>query len=185
VVVNNAGIGHAGALLDATTEEWQRVLDVNLWGVIHGCKSFGELMVANGEGGHIVNVASGAAYVPSKILGVYSTSKAAVFMLSDCLRAELASAGIGVSTICPGIVNTNIAGTTTFSGLTAAEQARRQEESGKVYRRRNFPPERVAAEIVRAVRQRRAIVPVTVESKAARVLSRLAPSVLRRVAARF
>ncbi|MFC0540313.1 SDR family oxidoreductase [Kutzneria chonburiensis] len=185
VVVNNAGIGHAGALLDATTEEWQRVLDVNLWGVIHGCKAFGELMVANGEGGHIVNVASAAAYLPSKILGIYSTSKAAVFMLSDCLRAELAPAGIGVSTICPGIVNTNIAGTTTFSGLTAAEQAQRQEASTKAYRRRNFPPERVAAEIVRAVRQRRAVVPVTVEAKAARALSRLSPTVLRRLAARF
>ena len=185
VVVNNAGIGHAGTLMDATTEEWQRVLDVNLWGVIHGCKSFGELMIAGGEGGHIVNVASGAAYVPSKLLGVYSTSKAAVYMLSDCLRAELVPAGIGVSTICPGIINTNIAGTTTFSGVTAAEQAHRREVSSKAYRRRNFPPERVAAEIVRAVRQRRAIVPVTIESKAARVISRAFPSVLRKVAARF
>jgi NAD(P)-dependent dehydrogenase (short-subunit alcohol dehydrogenase family)/pimeloyl-ACP methyl ester carboxylesterase len=185
VVVNNAGIGHAGTLMDATTEEWQRVLGVNLWGVIHGCKSFGELMIAGGEGGHIVNVASGAAYVPSKLLGVYSTSKAAVFMLSDCLRAELTSAGIGVSTICPGIVNTNIAGTTTFSGTSAAEQAQKREDSSRIYRRRNFPPDGVAAEIVRAVRQRRAIVPVTIESKTARVISRLAPSVLRRIAARF
>ncbi|MFI9386803.1 SDR family oxidoreductase [Kutzneria sp. NPDC052558] len=185
VVVNNAGIGHAGALMDATTEEWQRVLDVNLWGVIHGCKSFGELMIAGGEGGHIVNVASAAAYLPSRHLGVYSTSKAAVFMLSDCLRAELAAAGVGVSTICPGIVNTNIAGTTTFSGVTAAEQARKQEASTKAYRRRNFPPERVAAEIVRAVRRKRAVVPVTIEAKIARVTSRLFPSALRRLAARF
>ncbi|QUQ67439.1 SDR family oxidoreductase [Kutzneria sp. CA-103260] len=185
VVVNNAGIGHAGALMDATTEEWQRVLDVNLWGVIHGCKSFGELMIAGGEGGHIVNVASAAAYLPTKLLGVYSTSKAAVFMLSDCLRAELAAAGVGVSTICPGIVNTNIAGTTTFSGVSAAEQTRRQEASTRAYRRRNFPPEKVAAEIVRAVRQRRAVVPVTIESKVARVTSRLFPSVLRGLAARF
>ncbi|MFC0435007.1 SDR family oxidoreductase [Kutzneria buriramensis] len=185
VVVNNAGIGHAGALMDATTEEWQRVLDVNLWGVIHGSKVFGELMIAGGEGGHIVNVASAAAYLPSKLLGVYSTSKAAVFMLSDCLRAELASAGIGVSTICPGIVNTNIAGTTTFSGASAAEQAQKQAASTKAYRRRNFPPERVAAEIVRAVRQRRTIVPVTAEAKAARVMSLLFPNVLRGLAARF
>jgi NAD(P)-dependent dehydrogenase (short-subunit alcohol dehydrogenase family) len=123
--------------------------------------------------------------VPSKMLGVYSTSKAAVFMLSDCLRAELTSAGIGVSTICPGIVNTNIAGTTTFSGASAAEQAQKREAGSRIYRRRNFPPERVAAEIVRAVRQRRAIVPVTVESKTARAISRLAPSVLRGIAARF
>jgi NAD(P)-dependent dehydrogenase (short-subunit alcohol dehydrogenase family)/pimeloyl-ACP methyl ester carboxylesterase len=185
VVVNNAGIGHAGPLMAATTEEWSRVLDVNLWGVIHGCRAFGELMVANGEGGHIVNVASAAAYLPSKVLGVYSTSKAAVFMLSDCLRAELAPAGIGVSTICPGLINTNIAGTTTFSGVSADEQARMRQSSTRLYQRRDFPPERVAAEIVRAVRDRKAIVPVTVEAKVARLLSRVSPSTLRAVAARF
>jgi NAD(P)-dependent dehydrogenase (short-subunit alcohol dehydrogenase family)/pimeloyl-ACP methyl ester carboxylesterase len=182
IVVNNAGIGHSGKILDTTTEQWTRVLDVNLWGVIHGCRAFGELMVARGEGGHIVNLASAAAYLPSKILGAYATSKAAVFMLSDCLRAELDEHGIGVSAICPGLVNTNITRTTVFAGLSADEQARKQASTSKLYARRNFPPEGVAKEILLAVQNNRPVVPVTVEAKAARLLSRVSPAMLRAAA---
>lgn len=179
IVVNNAGIGHSGTFLETTKKEWERVLDVNLWGVIHGCRAFGTLLKERGQGGHIVNVSSAAAYLPSKMLAAYSTSKAAVFMLSDCLRAELAKEKIGVSTICPGIVNTNITRTTTFSATDAAEQARKQAKFSGLYARRGFPPEKVATEIVTAVRTNRAVVPVTIESKAARFLSRLSPAALR------
>ncbi|MEV7024709.1 SDR family oxidoreductase [Kitasatospora sp. NPDC093558] len=179
VVVNNAGIGHSGTFLQTTEKEWQRVLDVNLWGVIHGCRAFAALMADRGEGGHIVNVSSAAAYLPSKALTAYATSKAAVFMLSDCLRAELASHDIGVSTICPGIVNTNITRTSTFSATTAAEQAAKQARAAKLYARRGFPPEKVAAAILRAVRTKKPVVPVTPEAKAARLLSRLSPTLLR------
>jgi len=181
-VVNNAGIGHSGTFLATTTEEWRRVLDVNLWGVIHGCRAFGELMVQRGEGGHIVNVSSVAAYLPVKILAAYATSKAAVFMLSDCLRAELAGHDIGVSTICPGIVDTNITRTSTFSGLSEAEQAARQSKAASLYARRGFGPERVAREILKAVRQGTPVVPVTPEAKVARLLSRISPASLRAAA---
>ncbi|MEU6234803.1 SDR family oxidoreductase [Kitasatospora sp. NPDC047058] len=179
VVVNNAGIGHSGTFLQTTEKEWQRVLDINLWGVIHGCRAFGTLMADRGAGGHIVNLASAAAYLPSKALTAYATSKAAVFMLSDCLRAELAGHGIGVSTICPGIVNTNITRTSTFSATSAAEQAAKQARAARLYARRGFPPERVATAIVQAVRTGRPVVPVTPEAKAARFLSRLSPGLLR------
>ncbi|MFJ9951588.1 SDR family oxidoreductase [Kitasatospora sp. NPDC091207] len=179
VMVNNAGIGHSGTFLETTEKEWQRVLDVNLWGVIHGCRAFGSLMADRGEGGHIVNLASAAAYLPSKALTAYATSKAAVFMLSDCLRAELAGHGVGVSTICPGIVNTNITRTSTFSATTADQQAAKQARAAKLYARRGFPPEKVAAAILRAVRTGKPVVPVTPEAKAARFLSRLSPGLLR------
>lgn len=184
IVVNNAGIGHSGTFLDTTTDEWQRVLDVNLWGVIHGCQVFGKLMAERGEGGHIVNVASAAAYLPAKSLAAYSTSKAAVLMLSDCLRAEVGSRGIGVSTICPGFIATNITSTTTFSGVTAEEQESKRVHATNAYRRRNFGPEKVAAEILRAVAKDKATVPVTPEAKAALVLARLSPAALR-AAVRF
>ncbi|WP_246708684.1 SDR family NAD(P)-dependent oxidoreductase, partial [Rhizobium ruizarguesonis] len=82
VLVNNAGIGLTGSFFDTTSEEWKRVLDVNLWGVIHGCRVFGAQMTARGQGGHIVNTASAAAFQPSRALPAYSTSKAAVLMLS-------------------------------------------------------------------------------------------------------
>ncbi|MGF1432284.1 SDR family oxidoreductase [Kitasatospora sp. LaBMicrA B282] len=182
VLVNNAGIGHSGTFLQTTEKEWQRVLDVNLWGVIHGCRAFGQLMVERGRGGHIVNLASAAAYLPSKVLAAYATSKAAVLMLSDCLRAELVDSGIGVSAICPGIVDTNITRTSTFSAVTADEQAAKQARAAKLYARRGFPPEKVAAEIVKAVRTGKPVVPVTVEAKAARWLGRLSPGLLRRAA---
>ncbi|MFJ9604893.1 SDR family oxidoreductase [Kitasatospora sp. NPDC101176] len=179
VVVNNAGIGHSGTFLQTTEKEWQRVLDVNLWGVIHGCRAFAALMADRGRGGHLVNVSSAAAYLPSKALTAYATSKAAVFMLSDCLRAELAGHGIGVSTICPGIVNTNITRTSTFSATTDAEQAAKQARAARLYARRGFPPEKVATAILDAVRTNRPVVPVTPEAKAARFLSRLSPALLR------
>ncbi|MBE8477526.1 SDR family oxidoreductase [Streptomyces justiciae] len=184
IVVNNAGVGHSGTFLQTTEKEWRRVLDVNLWGVIHGCRAFGTLMADRGEGGHIVNLASAAAYLPSKILAAYATSKAAVFMLSDCLRAELAPAGIGVSTICPGIVNTNITRTTTFSGQSADQLATTRDRVSGLYAKRNFTPDKVARQILRAVRKDKAVVPVTPEARAARFLGRVSPALLR-AAARF
>jgi len=182
IVVNNAGVGHSGTFLATTEAEWKRVLDVNLWGVIHGCRAFGTLMAERGEGGHIVNLASAAAYLPSKMLAAYATSKAAVSMLSDCLRAELAGSGIGVTAIYPGIVNTGITRSTTFSGLDADAQAAQRRRVSGLYARRNFPPEKVAAAILRAVREDRPFVPVTVEARAARALSRISPGLLRTAA---
>ncbi|MCX4800495.1 SDR family oxidoreductase [Streptomyces sp. NBC_01214] len=182
VLVNNAGIGLSGAFLDTTAEDWKKVLDVNLWGVIHGCRIFGKQMAERGQGGHIVNTASAAAYLPSRTLPAYSTSKAAVLMLSECLRAELASKSIGVSAICPGIVNTNITATSRFAGVDEAEEKRRQERSSRLYGLRNFPPEKVADAILRAVVRNEAVVPVTPESKGALWMSRFAPRALRRIA---
>ena len=179
VVVNNAGIGVAGPFLDHGFDDWRRVLDVNLWGVIHGSKLFAQQMVDHGEGGHIVNVASAAAFFPSRTLPAYSTSKAAVLMLSECLRAELANEGIGVSAICPGLINTSITRTSSFVGLAREEQERRRREAIRIYQIRNFTPDRVATEIVRAVRENVAVVPVAPEAKALRILSRLSPRVMR------
>ncbi|WP_052432610.1 SDR family oxidoreductase [Streptacidiphilus carbonis] len=182
VLVNNAGVGHSGGFLETTEAEWRRVLDVNLWGVIHGCRAFGSLMAARGEGGHIVNLASAAAYLPSRMLTAYATSKAGVSMLSDCLRAELAGQGIKVSAIYPGIVNTNITRSTTFSGLDDSEQSAQRRRVSGLYARRNFPPEKVAAAILKAVADDRPFVPVTVEAKAGRLLGRLSPGLIRAAA---
>ncbi|MFD7428969.1 SDR family oxidoreductase [Streptomyces sp. NPDC059818] len=182
VLVNNAGIGLSGSFLETTTEDWKHVLDVNLWGVIHGCRLFGKQMAERGQGGHIVNTASAAAYQPSRALPAYSTSKAAVLMLSECLRAELAEKSIGVSAVCPGIVNTNITATTHFAGTDAAEEQRLRKRTSKLYGVRNYPPEKVAEAILRAVVRNQAVVPVTPESHAARLLSRVSPGVLRGIA---
>lgn len=182
VLVNNAGIGLSGSFLETTSEDWKNVLDVNLWGVIHGCRIFGKQMVERGQGGHIVNTASAAAYQPSRALPAYSTSKAAVLMLSECLRAELADRSIGVSAICPGIVNTNITSTTHFAGADAVEEKRLQKRTSRLYGLRNYPPEKVADAILKAVVRNQAVVPVTPEARGARFLSRFSPGALRGIA---
>lgn len=182
VLVNNAGIGLSGPFLDSSTADWKEVLDVNLWGVIHGCRLFGRQMAERGQGGHIVNMASAAAFQPSRALPAYGTSKAAVLMLSECLRAELAGQDIGVSAICPGIVNTGITSTARFTGVDAEEEKRRRKRSSRLYGLRNYPPEKVADAVLRAVVENRAVVPVTPEARGARLLSRFAPKALRAVA---
>ncbi|MEU7638669.1 SDR family oxidoreductase [Streptomyces sp. NPDC039016] len=182
VLVNNAGIGLSGSFMDTTTEDWKKVLDVNLWGVIHGCRIFGKRMTDRGQGGHIVNTASAAAFQPSRILPAYSASKAAVLMLSECLRAELARQGIGVTAICPGLVNTGITGTARFTGVSAEEEKRRQAKAARMYGMRNYPPEKVADAILRAVVRNQAVVPVTPEARGAHLLSRFTPRALRALA---
>ncbi|WP_433338338.1 SDR family oxidoreductase [Spirillospora sp. CA-294931] len=179
VVVNNAGIGMAGPFLDHSVQDWQRVLDVNLWGVIHGSRLFAAQMVERGQGGHIVNTASAAAFTPSRSLSAYATSKAAVLMLSECLRAELAGKGIGVSAICPGIVNTNITRTSRFVGMSGRDEAANRKRAARAYAMRNFGPEGVAERIVAAVREDRALVPVTPEAHLSYLNSRLTPRLMR------
>jgi NAD(P)-dependent dehydrogenase (short-subunit alcohol dehydrogenase family)/pimeloyl-ACP methyl ester carboxylesterase len=182
VVVNNAGIGIAGSFLDTSFNDWRKIIDVNLMGVVHGCRLFGQAMVERGEGGHIVNISSGAAFAPNTSLPAYSTTKAGVLMLSECLRAELAGSGIGVTAVCPGVVATNITRATEYVGKLAGDQDRLRDLVSGFYERRGFTADMVAAEIVEAIGSDRPIAVVTPESKFAYALSRLAPGVLRRLA---
>ncbi len=184
VVVNNAGIGVAGAFLDTPAEKFDRVLDVNLGGVVNGCRSFARRLVDRGTGGHIVNVASMAAYAPLSSLSAYCTSKAAVYMFSDCLRAELDTAGVGLTTICPGLVNTNIVAATGFhaaDGHDAVVPTRRAQLE-RMFDMRSYGPEKVAAAIVAAVQANKAVRPVTPEAYLLYGTSRMLPQVLRSTA---
>jgi NAD(P)-dependent dehydrogenase (short-subunit alcohol dehydrogenase family) len=182
VLVNNAGIGVAGPLLETSSREWKRVIGVNLMGVVHGCRLFGRAMVQRGEGGQIVNLASAAAFQPAKDLPAYAATKAAVLMLSECLRAELGPHGIGVTAVCPGFVHTNITRAAHYAGLPQAEQRRVADRITRLYERRNFTPERVAAEILEAVAADAPVAVVTAEARVMRALARFAPSLRRRVA---
>jgi NAD(P)-dependent dehydrogenase (short-subunit alcohol dehydrogenase family) len=108
VVCNNAGIALAGPLLQATPEDWRLTMDVNFWGVVHGVDAFAPRLVAQQQGGHVVNTASMAGLVGMGWLGIYCASKFAVVGLSESLRRELEGHGIGVSVLCPMIVATEI-----------------------------------------------------------------------------
>ena len=108
VLCNNAGVAAWGGLEKATHRDWQWVLGVNLWGVIHGIEAFVPRMIAGGQRGHIVNTASMAGLIASQGLGVYNTSKYAVVGLSETLAKDLKPYGIGVSVLCPMGVETRI-----------------------------------------------------------------------------
>jgi NAD(P)-dependent dehydrogenase (short-subunit alcohol dehydrogenase family) len=110
VLCNNAGVGGGGQIAGLTIADWKWVLDVNLWGVIHGLQSFLPRILANPDGGHVVNTASVAGLLPSAGIGPYSAAKSAVVAISETLSKELQAAGssVGVSVLCPGFVRTNI-----------------------------------------------------------------------------
>ena len=107
VVCLNAGVAPVGGLLDTTLEVWEWVLDVNLRGVIHGAKAFAPVLVEQGSG-HIVCTASVAGLSDTSTLNAYGTSKHAVVGLGAALRGELAGSGVGVSVLCPGLIDTKI-----------------------------------------------------------------------------
>ena len=108
VLVNNAGVGVGGRLDDMSYNDWDWVLGVNLDGVVNGLQSFVKLIESHGEGGHIVNTASMAGHLAVPGLGIYNASKFAVVAISETLRTDLADKDIGVSVLCPGVVNTRI-----------------------------------------------------------------------------
>ena len=108
LVVNNAGIGAGGVVIgEMPLELWRKTIDVNLWGVIHGCHVFAPRMRAAGRGG-IINVGSAASFAAAPRMGAYNVSKAAVLALSETLAAELSGTGVGVTVLCPTFVKTNI-----------------------------------------------------------------------------
>lgn len=179
VLVNNAGVGQAGRFLATPSAEFRRVLDVNLYGVVNGCRAFAPSMTRQGLGGHIVNVSSMAAYSPQQGLSAYATSKSGVFMFSDCLRAELAPSGVNVSTICPGVVHTNIIRNTVVSGLSDEQAARKIAMVDRAYRLRHYSADKVAKRIVKAVKTNKQVVPVTSEARISYHLNRLAPALGR------
>jgi NAD(P)-dependent dehydrogenase (short-subunit alcohol dehydrogenase family) len=129
VVCNNAGVGGGGPMQDLKLSDWEWVLGVNLWGVIHGVRTFLPVLLEQGEG-HIVNTASVAGLYSAPFMGPYNVSKYGVVSLSETLAVELAMAEspVGVSVLCPSWVKTNIATSTRNrpddgSTPTAEEQA--------------------------------------------------------------
>jgi NAD(P)-dependent dehydrogenase (short-subunit alcohol dehydrogenase family) len=179
VLVNNAGVGIGGPFLEAKAEDWDWLMGVNLNGVAYGCQAFGAKMVERRRG-HVVNIASGAAYIMSREMAAYCASKAAVVALSRCLRADWASAGVGVSAICPGVINTPIASHARIVGPLAE----RQERIARAMRV-GHSPDLVAKAIVRAVEHNQELVPVGLESALAYRLLPFVPGPVKALATRL
>jgi NAD(P)-dependent dehydrogenase (short-subunit alcohol dehydrogenase family) len=108
VLFNNAGVALAGPIVDMRHEDWRWVIDVDLWGPIHGVEAFVPRMVEQGQGGHVLFTASFAGLVPNLGLGPYCVAKYGVVALAEVLQRELRPSGIGVSVLCPMRVDTGI-----------------------------------------------------------------------------
>ena len=161
LLVNNAGVGMSGRFLDTEPDDWDWLLGVNLHGVVNCTYAFGPAMVERRRG-HVVNIASGLAYFHRPTEVAYVTSKAAVLALSRTLRLDWRPHGIGVTAICPGIINTPIVRNSRMLGHAARPEA--VARAVNIFSKRGHPPERVATAIVRGIERNRAVVPVGLEA---------------------
>lgn len=156
LVFNNAGVAIFGPIQEMKHEDWEWVLRVDLWGVIHGVEAFVPRMIAQNQGGHIVNTASFAGLVPNEGLGVYCVAKYGVVALSECLSRDLRPHGIGVSVLCPMILATNIEHSErnrpTELGGPQASRVRTPEEQANL-RGRTLSPDVAAEKVVQAVKK--------------------------------
>ena len=168
LLCNNAGIADGGPIWEVPLQRFRRVLAVNLWGAIHGCRAFVPRMLAQGEPGHVLNTASMAGLVTAPLAGAYGVSKHGVVALSEALAQDLVlrRAPIGVSVLCPGWTATRLlASAPTVDPVVRALVAH------------GLSPDAVAAQAVRAVRENRFYVlthptmAMAIQTRADRILS--------------
>ncbi|MFI5509431.1 SDR family NAD(P)-dependent oxidoreductase [Mycobacterium sp. NPDC051804] len=137
VVINNAGVGAGGLPIgEMSIDDWQWVLDINLWGPIHGCHVFAPILREAGYGG-IINVASAAAFGAAPGMAAYNVSKAGTLSLSETLAAELSGTGVNVTVLCPTFVKTSIVDSGRISDKST-------QLADRLMRWTGFSPERVA-----------------------------------------
>jgi NAD(P)-dependent dehydrogenase (short-subunit alcohol dehydrogenase family) len=169
VVCNNAGVAVAGPIWEHTLDDWEWVLGVNLWGVVHGVRTFVPRFLAQEEG-HVVNTASVAGLTSSPFMGVYNVTKHGVVTLSETLARELQLLGskVRVSVLCPGFVQTRIleSDRNRPAGLASGTERPRPAELAEAVEtaiREGLPPAEVARQVVEAVRADRFYVLTHVE----------------------
>ena len=166
LLFNNAGVGAGTTVWESTLADWQWVLGVNLWGVIHGVKTFVPLMLEQGDECHIVNTASMAGLISGPALGVYKVTKHGVVSLSETLCCELAAlkAKVGVSVLCPAGVNTRVMDSertrpAELQNASASESANPAVVQAEAMLRRlvetGMPPSKVAEAVFDAIRNER------------------------------
>lgn len=179
-VVNNAGVAIGGNFLDTSLDDWDWLLGVNLRGVVHGCHFFAPGMVERGAGGHIINISSIFGIYAAPQVTAYVASKFAVLGLSQSLRTELAPHRIGVTAICPGMINTAIIEGGRMVGDIGPLR-------GKLARRftRGAPPALVASTILGAIKSNPAVRTVGRDAWAVHQLTRFVPAVTSSMGSRL
>lgn len=183
LIFNNAGIGVGGPVEDLTLEHWQRIVDVNVMGVVNGVRAAYPHMIRQGDG-HIVNTASLAGLVPSPMLTPYAMTKHAVVGLSTTLRIEAAQHGVRVSALCPGPTETPILDSTGPEDLPAnsgvSARALLTKATGQAY-----PVEHLAADLLAGVAANKALIVAPRRARIAYWVNRVAPSYFEKGAGRL
>lgn len=174
VICNNAGVAVIGAVHEHTLADWQWVMNVNLWGVIHGVRAFLPRMLAGGDEGHFVNTASMAGLTTAPFMSVYDVTKHGVVALSESMYKELQLSGapIGVSVVCPGLIDTNIMRSSRNRPEDLADVGKvgaAAQSFGEALGNRltgGYPPSAVADQVVQGIRDERFyVVPAQPEVK--------------------
>jgi NAD(P)-dependent dehydrogenase (short-subunit alcohol dehydrogenase family) len=163
VVCNNAGVAVIGAAHEHTLADWQWVIGVNLWGVIHGVRAFLPRMLAGGDEGHIVNTASMAGLTTAPFMSVYDVTKHGVVALSESMYKEFTATGapIGVSVVCPGLINTSIMRSSRNRPAELAEEGKAgpmAQAFGQGLADRlttGYPPSKVAEQVFHGIHDKR------------------------------
>lgn len=148
LLFNNAGVGHAGAVVDTELADWKWVMEINVMGVVHGIHYFLPRMLKQKGSAHIINTASGAGIIPMPRTAPYCASKHAVVGLSQSLAGELHGTNVGITILCPGTINTAIIKNTKMSGSTAQAS---QAQAVAHYAKKGTSPDQVAADVLEAV----------------------------------
>lgn len=182
VIVNNAGVAVSGPFLETSLEDMDWLLGINLRGVIHGCHFFVPKMVVRGTGGHVINIASLFGIYAPPFVSSYVASKFAVRGFSLSLREELAEHAIGVTAICPGMINTHIVADGRVNG---AVMSARKSKVMAAFSKRGLHPAKVAAAILDAVHTNPAVRTVGADAAMVATLHRLAPRTLAKLGAKI
>lgn len=171
IVVNNAGVGMSGRFHESDLEDWDWIRSINLDGVVNGCHIFGQRLLDQGRG-HVINMSSGLAYTPRATEPHYVTTKAAVLALSRCLRADWGRLGVGVTAVCPGVIDTPIYQRSRVRGDQSADKV--QARTQRLFSR-GHSPEKVGEAVCDAIAANRGVAPVGWESRLGLALDGLVP----------
>lgn len=179
LIFNNAGITYGGETEHLTLDQWNRIIDVNLRGVVHGIHAAYPKMIAQGHG-HIVNTASAGGLMAAGLISSYVATKHAVVGLSLALRTEAAAKGVGVTVICPGAVNTPILDKGSIDGFVGRDYYLRGQGITTPH-----SPEKLADQVLAAVAGNKAILVAPRSTRLAWRVNRLAPGLMQRASISF
>lgn len=182
ILINNAGVVMSGLLVDVEDADWRRLFELNVLGVVHGCRAFLPRMIERGQGGHVVNMASAAGLVGTYGMGTYSATKFAVAGLTESLRFEMKRHRIGVSLICPSYVDTPIASKVKVVG--ALDNPRTRAGIEREFKKNSVKPELVAERTLQAILKNKPLTTVGRDAALARWMKRISPALLEKALSR-